>query len=87
MNNTGHSTIIASAGSARLQQSIRQTMNTPMISDRIVPWDNYEMTKRSHDDHRRIVDAILAREAWRAKAPMREHIWFGSKRVSGSPRG
>ena len=85
MNSTVHSTIMASAGSARLQQAIRQTMNIPLISDRIVPWDNYEMTKRSHDDHHRIVEAIMAREAWRAEALMREHIWFGSKRVSGFP--
>jgi GntR family transcriptional regulator of vanillate catabolism len=85
MNSTLHSTIIASAGSTRLQIAIRQTMNIPIISDRVVPWDNYEVTKRSHDDHRRIVDAILSREAWRAEALMREHIWFGGKRVSGYP--
>ena len=85
MNSTLHSTIIASAGNARLQLAIRQTMNIPMISDQIVPWENYEVTKRSHDDHHRVVEAIMSRESWRAEALMREHIWFGSKRVSGYP--
>lgn len=83
MNRLIHAKIIESAGSPMLQQAIQQTLNIPMVSDRIVPWDDYDLIKRSHDDHRRVVEAILAREAWRAEALMREHIYFGSKRLSG----
>ena len=83
MNTRLHTTIIAAARSPRLEQSIRQLLNIPMVSDRIIPWDDHEHIKRSHDDHRRVVEAVLAREAWRAEALMREHIYSGSKRLSG----
>lgn len=86
MNSKWHAAVIASARSPRLEQAIRQTLNVPMVSERIIPWDDHEHIKRSHDDHRRIVDAIIAREAWRAEALMREHIYAGSKKLSAAPR-
>ena len=86
MNSKWHATVIASARSPRLEQAIRQTLNVPMVSERIIPWDDHAHIKRSHDDHRRVVDAILAREAWRAEALMREHIYAGSKKLSAAPQ-
>ena len=83
MNLRFHATIIKSARSPRLEQFVRQLLNIPMVSDRIVPWDDLEHTVRSHDDHRRIVEAILCRESWRAEALMREHIYYGCKRLIG----
>lgn len=84
MNTVIHNTIIEAAGSRLLEQAIHQTRNIPMVSERIIPWNDYDNIKRSHDDHHRVLEAILAGEAWRAEAVMREHIYSGSKRLSGS---
>ena len=86
INSSLHALIMAAADSPRLEQAIRQTLSLPMVSDRIIPWNDYEHIRRSHDDHHRLVDAIVAGEAWRAEALMREHIFAGSKRLGAQAK-
>lgn len=86
INSQFHQAIIGASQSVRLERAIQQTLSIPMVSDRIIPWDDHALIKRSHDDHHRILEAILAREAWRAEALMREHIYAGSKRLGGVAR-
>jgi len=76
MNVAIHEGIIHVAGSARLAETIRQTHNLPLVSDRIILWQDFEILKRSHDDHHRVITAVVARDAWRAEALMREHVYF-----------
>jgi len=76
MNVAIHDGIIHVAGSTRLAEAIRQTHNLPLVSDRIILWQDFDILKRSHDDHHRVITAVLARDAWRAEALMREHVYF-----------
>jgi GntR family transcriptional regulator of vanillate catabolism len=76
MNVGVHETIIQASGSDRLADTIKQTYNIPLVSDRIILWGDFEILRRSHDDHRRVLAAILRGEAWRAEALMREHVYY-----------
>jgi GntR family transcriptional regulator, vanillate catabolism transcriptional regulator len=76
MNVGVHETIIEAAGSERLADMIRQTYNIPLVSDRIILWGDFSILRRSHDDHHRVLAAILHREAWRAESLMREHVYY-----------
>ena len=74
MNVAFHEAILAAAGNRWVSDFVRQTQNVPLASDRVFVWDDYEVIKRSHDDHHRILRAIGDRDASRASALMREHI-------------
>lgn len=76
MNVAIHEGIIQVSGGNRLADAIKQTHNLPLASDRIILWQDFEILKRSHDDHHRVITAILSRDAWRAAAVMREHVYF-----------
>lgn len=76
MNVAIHEGIIHVAGSGRLAETIKQTHNLPLVSDRIILWQDFEILKRSHDDHHRVITAILSRDTWRAASLMREHVYF-----------
>jgi GntR family transcriptional regulator of vanillate catabolism len=57
-----------------LQDMIRLCHNIPASSERNVLWDDYQWLRRSHDDHHRLLEAIVLRDAPRAEQLMREHI-------------
>lgn len=76
MNVTLHNTLIEAAANQWLERFSEQAHNIPYASDRIVLWENYPLILRSHGDHHRIVDAIIERDATRAEALMREHVYY-----------
>jgi len=76
MNVGVHETIIEAGRNQRLAAMIGQTYNIPLVSDRVILWRDFEVLRRSHDDHHRVLAAIRAREAWRAEAIMREHVYY-----------
>lgn len=78
MNVNIHEIIIRSSGSTRLAEYIQQTHNLPLVSSRIIIWWNFDLLKRSHDDHHRLLKAISSGEAWRAEALMREHVYYSA---------
>lgn len=69
-----HAAVLEAAGNRMLNDMIRLCHNTPVSSDRNIPWDDYGWLRRSHDDHHRLFDAIDRRDGWRAEQVMREHI-------------
>lgn len=69
-----HAAILDAADNRMLNDMIRLCHNIPVSSDRNVLWDDYLWLRRSHDDHHRIFEAILLRDAPRAEQLMREHI-------------
>jgi GntR family transcriptional regulator of vanillate catabolism len=69
-----HDAIAQAAGNRMIDDMIRQCHNVPMSSDRNILWDEYRWKVRSHDDHHRLFEAIMAREPWRAEQLMREHV-------------
>jgi GntR family transcriptional regulator of vanillate catabolism len=74
MNVVFHESIIIAAKNRWLSDFVRQTQNVPFASDRVFVWEEYAIIKRSHDDHHRILRAILDRDGARAEALMREHV-------------
>jgi GntR family transcriptional regulator of vanillate catabolism len=69
-----HAVILQAADNRMLQDMLRLCHNIPASSDRNVLWDDYLWLRRSHDDHHRLLEAILLRDAPRAELLMREHI-------------
>jgi GntR family transcriptional regulator of vanillate catabolism len=91
MNVEFHQLIISLAGNSWIESFVRQTHNVPLVSDRIILWDNYDIIYRSHDDHHRIAKAIAQNEGIRAENLMIEHVIFAGKllaeRLEMDPRG
>ena len=71
-----HESIIEAAGNSWVRRFATQAQTTPFASDRIMLWDDFDIIHRSHGDHHRIVDALEARDALRAEALMREHVYY-----------
>lgn len=69
-----HAVILQAADNRMLHDMLRLCHNIPASSDRNVLWDDYLWLRRSHDDHHRLLEAILLRDAPRAELLMREHI-------------
>jgi GntR family transcriptional regulator of vanillate catabolism len=76
MNVDFHETIIRGSGNPLIDDHVRQCHNVPLASDRVFVWEDHGIIARSHDDHRRIVDALATRDAERADYLMREHVHF-----------
>lgn len=76
MNITIHNTILDAAGSSWVTRFANQAQTTPFASDRIMLWDDYDIIYRSHGDHHRIIDALIARDAARAESLMHEHVYY-----------
>jgi len=69
-----HGAILGAGDNRMLDDMIRRCHNIPASSDRNVLWDDHLWLRRSHDDHHRMFEAILLRDAPRAEQLMREHI-------------
>ncbi|WP_230532304.1 GntR family transcriptional regulator [Microvirga roseola] len=79
MNVEFHDAIIQAANNRYVTDFVRQCHNVPLASDRIFVWEDYEVIKRSHDDHRRIAEALSERDGERAEYLMREHVYFAGQ--------
>ncbi|MDM0070062.1 GntR family transcriptional regulator [Variovorax sp. J31P207] len=76
MNVTIHDTLLHAAGNPWVTRFAEQAQNIPFASDRIILWDDHAIILRSHGDHHRIIEAILARDCVRAEQLMREHVYY-----------
>jgi len=76
MNLEFHQSIIDAAQNSWIARFVRETQEIPMLSQRVIIWHDRAVMLRSHDDHHRILDAILRRQPERAQALMQEHIYF-----------
>lgn len=76
MNVDFHETIIRAADNPLLGEFVTRTHNVPMVSDRVILWDDFGLIHRSHDDHHRIARSLRAGEGERAAALMNEHVSF-----------
>ena len=74
MNVTIHDTLLQAAGNPWVTRFAEQAQNIPFASDRIILWDDHAIILRSHGDHHRIIEAIIARDCVRAEQLMREHV-------------
>jgi GntR family transcriptional regulator, vanillate catabolism transcriptional regulator len=92
MNVTFHNAIIVLAGNCWVERFVAQTHVIPFVSDRVILWHDYGVILRSHDDHHRITDALVAGQSARAENLMREHVYFAGSflkanfdRIGGNP--
>ncbi|WP_296258899.1 MULTISPECIES: GntR family transcriptional regulator [unclassified Pseudomonas] len=90
MNVMLHEVLIDNSANHWIGEFVQRTQEIPYVSSRLMLWHDYATILRSHDDHHRIVDAVIRREGWRAEALMREHVYFAGRfleanfaRVSG----
>jgi len=86
MNVDFHETIIQAANNPLLGEFVGRTHNVPMVSDRVILWDDYQIIHRSHDDHHRIARALSNKEGERAAAIMNEHVSFAGDLLVGRLR-
>ena len=61
VNITLHNSILEAAGNPWVRRFATQAQAIPYASDRIVLWEDHGIILRSHDDHHRIVNAIIGR--------------------------
>lgn len=77
INVTLHNTFLEASCNPWLGRFAEQAHNIPYASDRLVLWDvEHAVILRSHGDHHRIVEAVLARDCTRAEQLMREHVYY-----------
>jgi len=76
MNVAIHDTLLEASGNPWVTRFAEQAQNIPYASDRIVLWDDHAIILRSHGDHHRIVEAVIARDCSRAEQLMREHVYY-----------
>lgn len=81
MNVSFHTTIMTLSGNPWITTLVENLQNVPIASDRVIVWRDYDVIKRSHDDHHRIARALSNRQAERAASIMREHITFAHEHL------
>lgn len=69
-----HETLLHAAQNRQLADTLRLVLNRPGASLRRIVAFTPDQIRRRVDDHRRILDAILASDPWRAELLMREHV-------------
>lgn len=79
MNVRFHDEIIHKAQNRWIVELVRQTQLIPFASNRMILWQDYDIMKRTHDDHHRICEAIRRRDPSRADYLMREHVNFAGE--------
>jgi DNA-binding GntR family transcriptional regulator len=75
-NTVFHNTIIEASGNARLRTLVGQVLDVP-LHYRSFSWYTPQERQLSNFFHRRVVDALRARDAERAGYLMREHVYVG----------
>ena len=80
INASIHETLHAAAGSRLLSDMVYLCQQVPVSSPRNVVAFEERDVRRRHDDHHRIVEAIISRDPWRAEMLMRDHV--GSVKAS-----
>lgn len=69
-----HQIILKTADDSMLNDMLLRCRNTPISSERNVLWHDFSWVRRSHDDHYRLLDAIVLRDGARAEQLMKEHV-------------
>lgn len=76
MNVEFHTAVMQLSGNPWITTFIQSLHNVPAASDRVIMWRDFRVIERSHDDHRRIANALAKGQGERAAAIMREHVIF-----------
>ncbi len=71
-----HTILLQASGNPWVLRFAEQAHHIPFASDRIILWDDHAVIRHSHNDHHRIIGAVMARDSARAEQLMREHVYF-----------
>ncbi|WP_226935309.1 GntR family transcriptional regulator [Pseudogemmobacter faecipullorum] len=82
MNVAFHTKVIELSGNPWIRTFVQSLQNVPAASDRIIIWRDFRVIQRSHDDHRRIANALARRDGTRAAAIMHEHVTFAHEHLT-----
>ena len=74
MNEDFHRFILTKSNNNCLLEVTSKTLSMPLLSSRVVHFADRVALARSHDDHRTVYQAIVAREIDRGRSVMMEHI-------------
>jgi GntR family transcriptional regulator of vanillate catabolism len=74
MNDHFHNLLLEASRNECLQDLSRRALMLPLLSSRVVHFDDQDALRRSHFEHWIVLRAILGREAERARSVMCEHI-------------
>ncbi|MEJ1161321.1 GntR family transcriptional regulator [Prosthecomicrobium sp. N25] len=81
LNEQFHSIIHQAADNAYLGSLIRKSREVPIIAHIKFQWFEAEYLMRAYQDHVEIADAIFNRQASRAEALQREHVYQAGRRL------
>ncbi len=81
MNIALHRLLVDATDNILLKGFVQQTGNVPLTGPRDMHWyrldqENFALMQQAHRDHHEILNAIIKRQASRAEARMREHIYL-----------
>ena len=76
MNVEFHQNLVKAAANTWITRFVEDCHEIPLVSQRAIVWHDSAVMLRSHDDHHRILDAIIRRQPSRAEDLMREHIYY-----------
>jgi GntR family transcriptional regulator of vanillate catabolism len=71
-----HTILLEASDNPWVLRFAEQAHNIPFASDRIILWDDHAVIRHSHNDHHRIIHAVIARDSTRAEQLMREHVYY-----------
>ncbi len=74
MNVDFHEAILNASGNPWVIEFVQRTHNVPLASDRVFYWEDFDIIRRSHDDHHRILAALTQGDGRRAENLMWEHV-------------
>lgn len=74
MNDEFHNAILEASRNECLQDLAQRALMLPLLSSRVVHFEDVDALNRSHSDHWALLTALECREAERARGIMSEHI-------------
>jgi DNA-binding GntR family transcriptional regulator len=85
LNNEFHRTILATAGSRRLESLLEPLLSIPVFLLKHYNWRGVEVDiKRSNVEHRELIDALRARDTVWSRTRMQAHVISRRPRYGGS---
>lgn len=82
VNDDFHRTLNAAACNAHLEFLLQKSRGIPLLNQLKFRWFDYSILVRAQDDHATIFEAVTLRQAQRAEALAREHVYKSGARIS-----
>lgn len=81
LNDRFHVALLEAADNLHLAEMLRKSREIPLLNQLKFRWYDIGNAARAHEDHSAIFDALVARQAVRAEALSREHVYRSGQRI------